>query len=403
MYIKRIRLRNIRGFHDLDLKVVGENGRPRMRTIFIGKNGTCKTTLLRSVVLGLCGASDASGLLTEPIGRLVSNNASEASIQIVLSTSTTKRQEKKFITEIYSKNGKEFAKTVSAPLDSDKIFVIGYGVGRSFEGPEAFRPYRMLDSAYSLFNYEATLVSTELVLNRLRNYLSKKSYDSRLGDIKNALGLPNDVKISLPRGGGVDIDGPSIGGKIPLTGWADGYRISFAWIVDLYGWAMRANAITKSGDIKGILLIDELEQHTHPSMQMDVLPRLKRLWPELQIFGTTHSPLVALGASPGDLTVLHREGDRVRVKTDVPDFTRYSAQDVLIDERLFGAEIYGPDYQSEKAKYRTLAEIPKGKRTKQQADELSDVASRIRTRARPKKAESPFLKEFIKLREKYDL
>ena len=175
MYIKRIRLSKIRGFHDLNLEVVGEDGRPRMQTIFIGKNGTCKTTFLRSVVLGLCGESDASGLLTEPIGRLVSNNASEATIEIVLSTSTTKRQEKKLITKIKSKNGKEFATTESAGFDSDNIFVIGYGVGRSFEGPETFRPYRMLDSAYSLFNYEATLVSTELVLNRLRNFLSKNT------------------------------------------------------------------------------------------------------------------------------------------------------------------------------------------------------------------------------------
>ena len=43
--------------------------RPRMRTIVIGANGTGKTTLLRSIALGLADAKDSSGLLAEPSGQ----------------------------------------------------------------------------------------------------------------------------------------------------------------------------------------------------------------------------------------------------------------------------------------------------------------------------------------------
>lgn len=42
----------------------------------------------------------------------------------------------------------------------------------------------------------------------------------------------------------------------------------------------------------GIVLIDELDLHLHPSLQQDVLLRLKHTFPEVQFIIATHSPLV---------------------------------------------------------------------------------------------------------------
>lgn len=42
----------------------------------------------------------------------------------------------------------------------------------------------------------------------------------------------------------------------------------------------------------GIVLIDELDLHLHPSLQQDVLLRLTHTFPEIQFVITTHSPLV---------------------------------------------------------------------------------------------------------------
>lgn len=47
--------------------------------------------------------------------------------------------------------------------------------------------------------------------------------------------------------------------------------------------------------IKGIVVIDEIELHLHPSMQADVLPKLIKLFPKVQFIITTHSPLFLLG------------------------------------------------------------------------------------------------------------
>lgn len=48
-------------------------------------------------------------------------------------------------------------------------------------------------------------------------------------------------------------------------------------------------------NIKGIVVIDEIELHLHPSMQADILPKLIDLFPKVQFIITTHSPLFLLG------------------------------------------------------------------------------------------------------------
>ena len=48
-------------------------------------------------------------------------------------------------------------------------------------------------------------------------------------------------------------------------------------------------------DIKGVVVIDEIELHLHPSMQAEILPKLIKLFPKVQFIITTHSPLFLLG------------------------------------------------------------------------------------------------------------
>lgn len=48
-------------------------------------------------------------------------------------------------------------------------------------------------------------------------------------------------------------------------------------------------------NISGVVVIDEIELHLHPSMQADILPMLIKLFPKIQFIITTHSPLFLLG------------------------------------------------------------------------------------------------------------
>ena len=57
----------------------------------------------------------------------------------------------------------------------------------------------------------------------------------------------------------------------------------------------------------GILFIDEIENHLHPTWQRRVIPALRKHFPGVQIFATTHSPFVVAGLKRGQIHRLYRE------------------------------------------------------------------------------------------------
>lgn len=403
IYIKHISLNRIRGFRELNIDVFDENNRARMRTLIIGRNGTGKSTLLRCIAIGLCDPEDGNSLIAEPIGQLILEGAKSAEIKIELFTDEEAKKSRTITTTLESKNDKEIITKQEPNLPSQHIFACGYGAGRSIEGQVPLREYRIIDSVYTLFNYEQQMHDTELTLRRLQDYMGTMKYEHAMMSIKKVLGLSPEDQIVLRIGGGVKISGPSIGKDIPLEGWADGYRKTFNWIMDFYAWAMRADNITSSGEIKGILMIDELEQHLHPSMQTYILTQLSNLFPEIQIVATTHSPLVALGVSPEELVVLRREGKYIKSEEFVPDFTGYSAEDILVDTRLFNTDVYSPDINEKLSRYRELTGIPKTRRTGEQIEELRMLAKELRSQQLPEVRESALAEELKKFRKKYDL
>ncbi len=56
----------------------------------------------------------------------------------------------------------------------------------------------------------------------------------------------------------------------------------------------------------GIVFIDEIDAHLHPSWQQKVVPLLRRTFPNIQFFLTAHSPLVAAGCLEKEVTILRR-------------------------------------------------------------------------------------------------
>jgi PAS domain-containing protein len=404
MYISRIRLENIRGFRELEIDLSGQDGFPRKRTVIIGKNGTCKTSVLRAIALGLCDLADANALLSEPIGALVHRGASEGKVEITFEDGTETAK------ILQRENGKERVR-IEELLDRGEpdewpdlvLFACGYGAGRHGVGSDKARGYRVADAVSTLFNYNRTLIDPELTLRRLQDFLGTDKYDSALMGIKRALGLGSEDEIGLPRGGGVELSGPSIGGRIRLEGWADGYRMTFNWMLDLYGRAMAADRITPEGHVRGTVLIDEIEQHLHPSLQAEVLPRISEVFPSIQLIATTHSPLVALDAKPDELVVLRREGDEVVREEAVPDYTGYSAEDMLADERLFDTEIYAPEMREKVGRYRELAAIPKVTRGSADTRELRSLALEIRERPAPGARDTEMVRQLKQLIEKHNL
>lgn len=67
-----------------------------------------------------------------------------------------------------------------------------------------------------------------------------------------------------------------------------------------------------------VLLIDEIENHLHPTWQRRVIQTVSRHFPGLQIFATTHSPFVVAGLEPGQIHRLYRDNQQI-VRVEVPN------------------------------------------------------------------------------------
>ena len=68
-----------------------------------------------------------------------------------------------------------------------------------------------------------------------------------------------------------------------------GYKRIFSIVLDI---AYRSFILNETLESEGIVLIDEIELHLHPTLQQEVLTRLKKTFPNIQFIITTHSPLV---------------------------------------------------------------------------------------------------------------
>ena len=64
-------------------------------------------------------------------------------------------------------------------------------------------------------------------------------------------------------------------------------------------------------NVKGVVLIDEIESHLHIEWQTKIVPTLKNLFPNTTFYIATHSPLVLSQLAEGEAYLLKRDADDV--------------------------------------------------------------------------------------------
>ncbi|MBL0710321.1 MAG: AAA family ATPase [Colwellia sp.] len=84
-------------------------------------------------------------------------------------------------------------------------------------------------------------------------------------------------------------------GDVPIFMLSDGIRNMIAMVADIAYRAVKLNFYLGERavlDTTGIVLIDEVDMHLHPSWQRSILQSLTMAFPKIQFIVTTHSPLV---------------------------------------------------------------------------------------------------------------
>lgn len=100
-------------------------------------------------------------------------------------------------------------------------------------------------------------------------------------------------------------------GRHPFSQLSDGQRCMLALVGDIAQKAVRLNSHHGDDVLKkttGIVLIDELEMHLHPTWQQSVADSLKRVFPNIQFFCTTHSPQIIRQTPKEQIRILNGDG-----------------------------------------------------------------------------------------------
>ena len=378
LYISRIQLIDVRCFEGetvIELVPPPRDKGQASWTLILGDNGTGKTTLLRAIAMGLCDATGSSGLLTDMSGGIIRTDCNKAIIEIQLVSSTDQSQAYR-ITTTFKKNddGNEVVTQKTEPMGIpwSELFACGYGAAVRSVGSDVVEKYRVVDAVYSLFNYDSGLQNPETALYRvLRN--EKTSEGELLALVDRVLNLPVGSTT-------LGISGLRVRGKwgdfVPLGALGDGYIATIAWICDLLGWSLLSKGAEFAIPVEGIVLIDELEKHLHPSWQRVIIGRLAREFPGIQFIATTHAPLTAIGASVLDdelsqliLLELSESNFTVWKNLDAPHNLR---ADQVLTSHLFGlASTTSERVTQDVGRYSKLSS--KSQRTPEEEQELQEL------------------------------
>lgn len=393
MRIRRLIVKNIRSFHELEWRPPDPNGG---WNVILGDNGSGKSTFLRCLSLAIVGPREALAARLE-WPRWLTENAESGTIAIEILPDAKYDQfsgkgrtgETKFVSASISLTKSEDGsvlpeKSPNIKTLSPERHVWGTGVGwfsaaygpfRRFAGgdKEAERIYLSnpdLGAHISVFGENVALSEALYWLRELNYQRAEKAPEEtelleRLEQFINQPGfLPHDVTLKRISSKGVEFE-DSNGCIVPVEDLGDGYRSILSMTFELI------RQLADSFDLKqifddrnevivapGVVLIDEVDAHLHPSWQKDVGFWLTRHFPQIQFIVTTHSPLVCHAAVSGSIFLLPTPGTDEKAKFVMgAELDRLLYGDIL--EGLSTSAFGVPSTRSEEAyvRQRRLADL----------------------------------------------
>lgn len=314
-HLRHLRVTDLGGIRAVDLELPpAEDPDAGQWLILIGANGSGKTTLLRGLALAAGGTLLSATAVARLDPGVVRIGRSKATISVSLV------------------DGTHWGAMVSSSpthTGTSPAFLAAYGVDRggALGGPQRDVRFTPWSSVASLFGDRAEgLIHAETWLAQFR---APEPGDWRatvwpaLHEALLRLLIGVD-RIEL-RADGIRVHSESLG-TIPLSALSDGYLSTLGWAVDLVArWLDHAHqqAVVPGADLlqemTGLVLLDEIDQHLHPSWQARVIADVRAIFPRMSFVVTTHNPLTLHAALPGEIVVLRRRGTELDARqVDLP-------------------------------------------------------------------------------------
>ncbi len=301
MYIKSISIKNFKGFDDIELSFENENQQgKRQWTVILGENGVGKSNLLKAIAL-IALADDTFLEFSDWQAEWIKIGADEGVIEATFRMKNELHTYKKIFTR--PTFGKKFDNS-----SNKNIFIAAYGASRNlflgnYLGTNEKQSRETLAVA-NLFKSNSPLYP----ITAWAMDLDYRKGERGLSIVRNALeGFLPEVSFE-----GIDKENrqlmfKTVDGVLSLDQLSDGYKNMAAWFGDLmFRITEHYKDIENPLLAEGILLLDELELHLHPSWQRKLYDFITEKLPNMQIIATTHSPLAAQQAGENELYALRR-------------------------------------------------------------------------------------------------
>ena len=261
-----------------------------------------------------------------------------------------------------------------------------------------------LQRRVTLVSDDPSLVSDEAVIQKIvdldyRSYLRR---NTALRDVVDKIAqMATDIAEGFPISFmGVDEDATgfyptfdTVDGIMPLNTMSQGTQSVIQWLAHLViGYAEYYDFPKRLEDEPGVLIVDEIDAHLHPAWQRGIIPTLSRHFPRLQIFCSTHSPLMLAGLGPGQVQLLTRdEQNVVQVSRNEDSVAGWSADQIL--RNLLG--VRNPTDLETIRNHDRLEELrTKNNVTEEESAEMDRLNSLVETR-RPSGSASMLIDELV--------
>ena len=320
MSFSEILFNNVKGVGSIELKLVAE----KKVHAFIGENGVGKTKLLESLFQVLLGSHSILTSLKNP---------SYSAESLVLASATIDGVDYPFQTTghfstqtMFAVAGHDQIKRHSLPI----VYMASQNRGFIKHQPQAIQAignfkqrraqyieslFQGMQQNFAHFNKGDTIEQWFITRAQSSNSYQKQE-DNRVTELETVLQLLHQIE---PR---IDARFLEISGdhRVSLKIKGDKRQLSqlstgFAAILKIMqsivsGYGNFTNE-TQLQQVKGIVLIDEIESHLHLSWQARIIPLLKKLFPNTDFYITTHSSMVLTQLEDGEAYRLQRDQDGV--------------------------------------------------------------------------------------------
>lgn len=317
--VEKISITNFKNIEQLTLDLTKDSSLDGYWSCIAGINGAGKSAILQALCIVLLGEKYAAELgstrLRRMIRRTPEGQLDSAKIEAWVRDGDSLTRIalplfKEGVDELELRKDPDYFKMRQLWEDMKTSVLVSYGAARNLTQDEEKKhesQARQVQRQMTLFDPLTRIADVEVLVKAGQgNETKRRTLQRLLEKILNKDELwvfYEDDRLKFGR----------TGTRVDAIDLPDGFRSTVAWLADLCAaWHDTTpeggpERDTDPSRITGIVLLDEIDLHLHPSMARSIVPRLREVLPHVQFIVTTHSPLVLSSFDFNELIVLEAD------------------------------------------------------------------------------------------------